>query len=266
MATRGVADVIPPIIGRAASESAATMTARAQPGPLSTCIAWGGALVFTASLAYFLYTYVVRDAVPAGPGPVTVPIVVDVLLFSVFALHHSVLARPAMKDRVRRVVPPWLERSLYTWTASVLFLGVCWWWRPVPGEIYRLQSPAREIAMAVQLAGIVVTMRASRAIDVLDLAGIRPLQRARSGSTPAHVPLETSGVYGLVRHPIYFGWALLVLAAPAMTATRAVFAIVSCLYLAIAIPWEERGLVETFGTEYEAYRQRVRWRMIPGVY
>jgi protein-S-isoprenylcysteine O-methyltransferase Ste14 len=229
-------------------------------------VAWGGALAFTVSLGYFLYTYVIRDSQPAGSGPVAIPVVIDVLLFSGFALHHSLFARQAFKDRVRRVVPPWLERSLYTWIASLLFIAVCWWWRPVPGVIYRLSSPAREAAMAIQIAGVVVTFMASRAIDVLDLAGVRPLQLARSGGTPLHVPLETSGVYGLVRHPIYFGWALLVLAAPTMTATRAVFAIVSCLYLAIAIHWEERSLVDTFGASYEAYRRRVRWRMIPGIF
>jgi protein-S-isoprenylcysteine O-methyltransferase Ste14 len=69
-----------------------------------------------------------------------------------------------------------------------------------------------------------------------------------------------------VRHPLYFGWALLVCAVPTMTGTRAVFAVVSILYVAIAIPWEERGLVETFGAAYEEYRHKVRSRMLPGVY
>jgi protein-S-isoprenylcysteine O-methyltransferase Ste14 len=101
---------------------------------------------------------------------------------------------------------------------------------------------------------------------VLDLAGVRPILEARSASAPRHVPLVTTGVFGLVRHPIYLGWALIVFGTPHMTATRLTFAIISTLYLAIAIPWEERGLVGEFGAQYDAYRRQVRWRMIPFVY
>jgi protein-S-isoprenylcysteine O-methyltransferase Ste14 len=73
-------------------------------------------------------------------------------------------------------------------------------------------------------------------------------------------------VYGFVRHPVYFAWALLMFATPAMTVTRAAFAVVSTAYLMLAIPWEERDLVATFGHEYEVYRHRVRWRMLPWLY
>ena len=101
---------------------------------------------------------------------------------------------------------------------------------------------------------------------MLDLAGVTPLRRARSESAAAHVPLATRGLYGFVRHPLYLGWALFVFAAPEMTATRALFAVVSTAYLAIAIPWEERALIDTFGDAYDAYRRQVKWRMIPGIY
>jgi methanethiol S-methyltransferase len=86
------------------------------------------------------------------------------------------------------------------------------------------------------------------------------------GVPHAHPRLVTSGVYAVVRHPLYFGWALLVFGAPHMTMTRAVFAVVSTLYLAVAIPWEERSLTTTFGADYEAYARRVRWRMVPFLY
>ena len=80
------------------------------------------------------------------------------------------------------------------------------------------------------------------------------------------MPLATTGVFQIVRHPLYLGWALLVFGAPHMTATRGVFAIVSTAYLALAIPFEERSLGDAFGAEYEAYRRAVKWRMIPWVY
>jgi protein-S-isoprenylcysteine O-methyltransferase Ste14 len=231
-----------------------------------TAVAWSGACLFVGSLIWFLYAYLVRYGAPAPAGGRFRPISIDIALFSLFALHHSLFARTPLKAWVRRMMPPALERSLYTSVASVLFLGVCWWWQPVPGTLYRIEGPWRWIAMAAQLSGILLTFFGSKALDVLDLAGVRAVIRARTGAAPVHVPLSTSGVYGLVRHPLYFGWTLLVCGAPDMTATRAVFALVSTAYLALAIPWEERGLIDTFGSTYEDYRRKVRWRMIPGVY
>jgi protein-S-isoprenylcysteine O-methyltransferase Ste14 len=167
---------------------------------------------------------------------------------------------------VHRLAPPELERSLYTWVASILFALVCWWWVPVPCTFYRLDGIWRAIVYGIQLGGILLTIRASRLLDVLDLSGVRAVERAASSQPAQHVPLKTTGLYGFVRHPLYFAWMLVVFATPDMTATRFVFALVSTLYLAIAIPWEERALVATFGRDYERYRERVRWRMIPGIY
>jgi protein-S-isoprenylcysteine O-methyltransferase Ste14 len=229
-------------------------------------IAWTGGGVFAASLAWFVYCYVVRFGRPAPPGHLLSPILANILLFSVFALHHSVLARSRAKLAIRRIVPAELERSLYTWVASLLFLGVCTWWRPVPGVLYELHGVWRAGAWALQLAGILLTVRASGAIDVLDLAGVRAVERAAGTKTPTRPPLTTRGAYAFVRHPLYFAWALFVFSAPTMTGTRACFAVVSTAYLMIAIPWEERGLVDTFGQEYESYRRQVKSRMIPGLY
>jgi methanethiol S-methyltransferase len=236
-------------------------------------VAWGGSVLFAASLVWFLYCYLVRFdtvggaiAVPTEAGAFLRPGAVDVLLFSAFALHHSVFARERAKSCVRTHVPEHLERSFYTWVASLLFLLVCTYWQPVPGTVYRLGGIARPIGYAVQLLGLMLSVRASQMLDVLDLSGVRTVQRAQLGTAPAHVPLETTGLYGLVRHPLYFAWALFVFGTPDMTATRAVFATVSTAYLALAIPWEERALIATFGDEYRAYRGRVRWRMVPGIY
>jgi protein-S-isoprenylcysteine O-methyltransferase Ste14 len=132
--------------------------------------------------------------------------------------------------------------------------------------LYRLPSLLAWIGFGVQAAGVVLTLLSSRALDLLDLAGVRPLLQAREGVESPHVALETSGAYGVVRHPVYFAWTLFVFGAPEMTATRAVFAVVSCAYLMLAVPLEERSLIDTFGHDYERYRLKVRWRMLPGLY
>jgi methanethiol S-methyltransferase len=234
---------------------------------MASLVAWSGAAVFLASLGWFIYSYIVTFSATATDGNVARPLLVNVVLFSIFALHHSLLARPGMKRVVTTIVPSYLERSVYSWVASLLFIGVCVWWQPLPGVLYDIAGIGRVVLYAAQAAGIALTIKASNALDVLDLAGVRPVQRAIDGeSAPRHVPLETRGLYGFVRHPLYFAWAIFVFTTPTMTATRLTFAVISTGYLALAIPWEERSLVHTFGPAYDAYRAKVRWRMIPGVY
>ena len=234
---------------------------------LQLLCAWSGAAVFVASLAYFLFAYFVTFGETAPAGPWLRPTAVDAALFSGFALHHSLFARTRLKAVVRRMAAPALERSLYTWVASLLFILVCWAWQPVHGVLYTLPAPWSVAGYAAQLAGIVVTFLGSRALDVLDLAGVRQVLNTRRPPGAAHsVPLQTGGIYGFVRHPVYFGWLLIVFGAPHMTMTRLTFAVVSSLYLAIAVPFEERSLVQTFGPGYDDYRRRVRWRMLPYLY
>jgi protein-S-isoprenylcysteine O-methyltransferase Ste14 len=228
-------------------------------------VAWTGAAAFVAALLVFLHAYLVRFGDAAREGPIVPPIVLNVLLFSAFALHHSLLARPWAKATVHELVPPPLERAIYTWAASLLFVAVCWFWQPVPGELYRLGGIAAVAGYTVQALGIALTLRSAARLDVLDLAGVRPaLDTGRGQDRPPR--LVTGGVYGLVRHPVYLGWVLLVFGTPAMTATRLVFAAVSTAYLVAAVPFEERGLVHAFGAEYRRYQARVRWRIVPGIY
>ena len=236
------------------------------PGPAAALIAWSGAVAFATSLGWFLYSYVVPWGSPGSPGPLAAPIAINIGLFSVFALHHSAFARTGLKGWLRRHLPAELERTLYTWISSVLFAIVCTAWAPVPGVWYRLEGPLALLGYGAQIAGVALTLVAGNNMDFLDLAGVRQVQRTRLGGSPSHVALQTRGLYGFVRHPLYFAWVLVVFGTPDMTGTRATFASISTAYLALAIPWEERDLVELFGPGYEAYRRQVRWRMIPFLY
>jgi methanethiol S-methyltransferase len=233
----------------------------------SLAIAWAGAVVFAASLLWFFYCYAIRfDRLEAGPlttGGAARAATIDVALFTLFAAHHSLLARSRAKAWIQRRLPGELERSAYVWIASLLFIAVCTWWQPLPGTLYTLDGVARLFGWGIQLAGVAITIRTSRMLDVLDLSGVR---QAQGSSRPLRLPLKVTGLYGLVRHPLYFGWALMVFGAPDMTSTRALFAVVSTGYLALAIPWEERSLLQTFGREYTDYQHDVRWRLLPWIY
>jgi protein-S-isoprenylcysteine O-methyltransferase Ste14 len=231
-------------------------------------IAWAGAALFVASLGYFLFTYTFTFGRIATGSVVPGDLVWNLSIFTVFALHHSVLARSRVREAVARTVPPGLERSLYVWIASLLLILVCWWWHPVPGVVWRMSGRATWVLYAIQLAGIWLTIRSAAIIDVRELAGLTPANSlepgARDGSSA--IVFKTCGPYGRVRHPIYAGWFLIVFAVPLMTMTRLEFAVVSGLYLLIAIPLEERTLAATAGEAYIRYASRVRWKLLPGIF
>ena len=227
--------------------------------------AWLGAILFISSLFVLLHAYFVTFGHVPPEGPATRPMLFDVVLFSVFALHHSVFARSAVKLWMTRLVSSVLERSVYTWIASLLLIAVILLWRPVPGQLYEFRGVWAAPFFAIQCIGLLLTVRGSSALGILDLAGVRQV-RAAGDSGQAHIALVTTGLYGFVRHPLYFSWLLVVFGTPHMTMTRLTFAVVSSAYLGLAIPFEERGLIRVFGDEYRRYQRQVRWRMLPGVY
>jgi protein-S-isoprenylcysteine O-methyltransferase Ste14 len=108
------------------------------------------------------------------------------------------------------------------------------------------------------VAGLLLIAASVGVIDGLELAGIR--------SNPRPSALQARGPYRLVRHPLYLGWMLAVFGAATMTFDRLVFAVITTLYLVVAVPWEERSLERAFGEAYTRYKARVRWRMVPFVY
>src|SRR5687768_7555042 len=138
------------------------------PRPFSAALlfGWCGAVVFVLSLLYFLHSYLIRFGRSTADADAVNAVAIDAAHLTIFALPHSVLARDSIKLRVRRLVPPALERSLYTWTASVLFLLVCALWQFVSGQAYRLSGIAAGASYTVQLLGIVVAGRSSTRLDV----------------------------------------------------------------------------------------------------
>jgi hypothetical protein len=256
----------------------------AVPQRLARPIALGGLLFFVEALLYFAYRYVgvFGRELTGTVNPRAV--IVDVTLFTVFALHHSLFARDTIRKRISGTVGV-LERSTYVWIASALFIAVCAWWQPIAGAMWRFDQPAVVwLVRAAQLVGVWLTLRSALMIDFLELAGLRQVRRVQkdppsaTGWSPMDdggrvlsdladpTPFKTSGPYGWVRHPIYAGWFVLVFAVPVMTMTRFVFAVTSSLYLLIAIPLEERSLRSSSAGAYEQYMKQVRWKLLPHVF
>jgi hypothetical protein len=240
----------------------------AVPQRLARPIALGGLLFFVEALLYFAYRYVVVFGRELTGTINALAVVADLMLFTVFALHHSLFARDTIRKRITQTVGV-LERSTYVWIASALFIAVCAWWQPIAGTVWRIDEPAVVwLLRAAQLLGVWLTLRSAWMIDFFELAGLRQVRRVRKDppSTAVWPLFKTSGPYGWVRHPIYAGWFLLVFAVPIMTMTQFAFAATSSAYLLIAIPLEERSLRRSSAGAYDQYMKQVRWKLLPHVF
>ncbi|MDP1570295.1 MAG: methyltransferase [Vicinamibacterales bacterium] len=236
----------------------------ARPSGLAALAAWAGGALFVASLLYYAYFFFVTLGRPVPPGEargLLPAIAVNLGLFGAFAAHHSVMARSGAKAWLAAHLPPALERTAYNWVASLMLIGVCTWWWRVPGVLYALDGAGWGVLTLVQVAGVAITLGGAAVLDPLELGGIR---QARGERLP--LTFRISGPFRLVRHPIYLGWLLMVFGAPVMTVDRLIWAVISSAYLIVAIPWEERSLIDTFGQTYRDYQQQVRWRIVPGLY
>jgi methanethiol S-methyltransferase len=219
-------------------------------------LVWTGGAVFVASLAATVYVYAVTWS-DARPGRLDRPaaLAADAVLIALFASHHSLFARDVVKSWLAQYVPPHLLRSVYVWVASLLWLTVIAGWQRVGGLLFQTTV----LLTLVQLIGVVLIWRSVRAIDPLELAGIRPADVSKGG-------LQAHGPYRWVRHPLYLGWVLIVFGAARMTGDRLAFAAMTSAYLIVAIPWEERSLERSFGEAYRRYKAEVRWRLVPFLY
>jgi methanethiol S-methyltransferase len=221
----------------------------------------GSYLVF---LGVFLYAiaFVGGLGVPTrldGParGPLVQALAIDTALLALFAVQHSVMARPWFKARWTRLVPSELERSTFVLFASVALGILCWQWRPIGGVVWSVETPAaRAMVWTVFAAGWAQVLAVTFVINHFDLFGLRQVWLQLIGRPYSRVPLATPGPYRLVRHPLYLGFLLAFWAAPVMTVAHLVFAVATTAYMLLAIQFEERDLVREHGAGYEEYRRR----------
>jgi protein-S-isoprenylcysteine O-methyltransferase Ste14 len=227
-------------------------------------LAISASLAFLASLGYFIYAYA-QFGTPAGRWHQGAwgAVAQNVLMFAVFAAHHSVIARQGTKKSLRRIVPPRLERSGYVGGAAILFAITLSLWQPVPGVAWRLQDTWFVVSEVICLSGVALIGISVASLDLLTYLGLR------QGLGLADGPPETlkmDGPYRLVRHPVYLGWIMLVWSLPVMTGTRLVFAAISTIYILLVMPYEESSFRRAYGKQYEQYANAVRYRLFPGLY
>ena len=231
-----------------------------------------GLVAYALFLATFLYAiaFVGGFAVPKTlDGPATTPFVAALLinaaLLGVFAVQHSVMARPWFKRWWTQVVPWAIERSTYVLFASLALDLLFWQWRPMGGTVWSVDAPWLRTAIWVLFGyGWLQVLVMTFYIDHFDLFGLRQVWLHLKGRQYTRVHFATPAPYRVIRHPLYLGFLIAFWAAPTMSITRLVFAAATTAYILIAIQFEEHDLAGEHGASYVDYKRRVPM-LVPGV-
>jgi protein-S-isoprenylcysteine O-methyltransferase Ste14 len=191
------------------------------------------------------------------PAPMGRAVAIDVMLLMMFALPHSMMARPVFKKVWTRVIPPPAERSTYVLAASVVMLLLLFQWRPITPALWHIHwQPARTLLVIISLTGFAFTIYASFLINHFELFGLRQVWLRYKGIAYEPPKFASSRVYQYIRAPLMLGFLISFWVAPTMTAGRLLLAAISTAYVIIAVRWEERDLADIMGEEYRRYRAR----------
>jgi protein-S-isoprenylcysteine O-methyltransferase Ste14 len=184
-------------------------------------------------------------------------VIVDTLLIGLFAIQHSVMARPGFKHWWTRIVPPSVERSTYVLAASLALLFRYWQWQPIPALSWSVDNPiAAGVLDGIFWLGWVVLVASTFLLSHFELFGLSQVYARLFGEELSEAKLRAPLLYQYVRHPIYLGVLLAVWATPMMTAGHLLFAVLITGYILIGIQLEEHDLIQQFGDQYRRYRQR----------
>jgi protein-S-isoprenylcysteine O-methyltransferase Ste14 len=230
-------------------------------------------LVFFVTFLYaigFVTGVLVPKTIDTGTVvPTSEALGINLLLMSIFAVQHSVMARKQFKRWWTKFVPKSVERSTYVLFSSLALILVCSEWRPMPTVVWDIDDP--QIAMAVtalSFIGFLIVLSSTFLINHFELFGLHQVTNNFAGN-PMPVPrFRTPLYYKFVRHPLYLGFIIAFWAAPVMTLGHLLFAAVTSAYILIGILLEERDLIDLFGDEYRRYKSRVSmlvpWRRSAG--
>ena len=190
--------------------------------------------------------------------PLGLALLIDGVLLGLFAIQHSVMARPGFKRWWTRIVPQEAERSTYILFASIALVIMFVYWEPLGGGVWDVQSPlAQQLLYGGFAFGWFLVFLSTFLINHFDLFGLRQIWLQLLGKPYRPLPFKTPMLYRIVRHPLYVGLLLAFWSTPIMTLTHLVFAIATTAYILIAIQLEEHDLLTHFGDTYRDYKSRV---------
>jgi protein-S-isoprenylcysteine O-methyltransferase Ste14 len=223
-----------------------------------------GVACYAVFFATFLYAigfvgnlWVPRSIDSAPEAPLLVALLTNLGLLGLFAIQHSVMARPAFKRWWTQFVPQEAERSTYVLLSSLALIALFAFWQPMGGVVWEVESPVgRAVLYGAFAFGWGLVLVSTFLINHFDLFGLRQVWLQLVGRPYRPVEFRTPWLYRQVRHPLYVGWFFAFWATPTMTVAHLVFAIATSAYILIAIQLEEHDMVVEH-PEYADYRRRV---------
>lgn len=222
-------------------------------------------LTFVYAVGFIGNLYVPRSMDSAARAPFWQALLINTLLLGIFAVQHSVMARPAFKRVLTRYIPTAAERSTYVLCSSLALIALFAFWQPIGGVVWNVTDPAIRNAVNILFGfGFALVFVSTLLINHFDLFGLRQVSLYLVGKPYTHLAFRTPLFYKFVRHPLYVGWFIAFWATPTMTGAHLLFAIMTSVYMLMAIRWEERDLIMAHGSQYENYRKQVP-KLVPSL-
>ena len=224
-----------------------------------------GVISYLLFFGTFLYAFgfvgnlLVPKSIDGAPQvPLAQAILINALLLSVFALQHSIMARPAFKTWWTKIIPEPAERSTYVLLSSLCLILLVWQWQPMGGFIWRVEEPvAKTILTVLFITGWLIVLWSTFMINHFDLFGLRQTWFYFLGKKYEPLRFRIPFFYKYVRHPLYLGWLIAFWATPVMSAAHLLFAAITTGYILTAIKFEEKDLITHFGEKYSNYKRLV---------
>ncbi len=219
-------------------------------------------IVFFLTFLYaigFVTGLVVPKTIDTGAVvSITEALIVNILLMSLFAVQHSLMARRQFKVWWTQFVPKSVERSTYVLCASLALILLFWQWRPMPTVVWQVTEPtAATVITGLSFVGWLLVLTSTFLINHFELFGLHQVVNNLTGQPMPSMRFKTPVLYRIVRHPIYLGFIIAFWVAPVMTVGHVLFAAVTTAYILVGIFLEEHDLIELFGDEYRQYRKQV---------
>jgi protein-S-isoprenylcysteine O-methyltransferase Ste14 len=219
---------------------------------------------YVGFLAVFLYAIgfvnnlVVPKTISGGVGGnVATAAIINILLLSVFAVQHTIMARPAFKAWWTKIIPEAAERTTFVMASNLCLALIFWQWQPMPEIIWKTDNDTlRIVLMGISIAGFGFVVFSSFLIDHFDLFGLRQVYLNFQGKEYTPVKFQVNVVYKYLRNPLMLGFIIAFWSTPTLSQAHLLFAAVVTGYIFFGIHIEERDIAKSLGEDYQKYRSR----------